>query len=86
MKSPSVVRVRVDAQGRMVIPLKLREEITTTPGEVFVRRMPDGLMLEPATTPGAVETGPDGLPILRVGRAVTNDKVLAAIDRERSER
>lgn len=86
MASPSMVRVRVDAQGRMVIPQRLRDEITTTPGEVFVRRTAEGLILSPTIAPGDVEAGPDGLPLLRLGRDVTNDEVLAAIDRERSGR
>lgn len=86
MASPSVARVRVDAQGRMVLPRRLRDEIVTTPGELVVRRTPEGLLLSPISTPGEIETGDDGLPVLRVGRLVRNDEVLDAIDRDRAAR
>ncbi|MGH9055846.1 MAG: MraZ N-terminal domain-containing protein [Acidimicrobiales bacterium] len=86
MKPPSGVRVKVDAQGRMVLPRRLREEIVDAPGEVTVRRTPDGLLLSPAESTATVSEGSDGLPLLRMGRPVTNAQVLAAIDRDRSER
>ena len=85
MESPSV-RIRVDAQGRMVLPRRLREDIVTTPGELVVRRVAEGLLLTSATTAGVVSTGTDGLPVLHLGRNVTNNEVLAALDRERVER
>lgn len=70
----------------MVLPRRLRDEIVTTPGELVVRRTPEGLLLTPVAAPGDVETGSDGLPVLRLGRPVTNDEVLDALDRERAER
>ncbi|MGH8998396.1 MAG: hypothetical protein ACRDY7_03300 [Acidimicrobiia bacterium] len=86
MESPSMVRVKVDSQGRMVLPRRLREEIVSVPGEVLIRRTADGLLLTAAEGSGMVATGDDGLPLLRVGRTVTNTEVLAAIDRERADR
>jgi hypothetical protein len=87
MKSPSgSVRVRVDAQGRMVLPSGLREEVVSTPGEVLVRRTADGLLLTAAETPGTVRVGDDGFPVLSIGRRVGNDEVLAAIEKERADR
>lgn len=70
----------------MVLPQRLRDEITTTPGEVLVRPTPDGLLITPLDADGVVSTGTDGLPVLHVGSSVSNDEVLAALDRERAER
>ena len=86
MKSPSTVRVRVDAQGRMVLPRGMREDVVSVPGEVLVRRTPEGLVVSQVPSAGEVTVGPDGFPVLRVGRRVTNDEVLDANDRERAER
>lgn len=86
MSSPSPVRVKVDAQGRMVLPRGIREELLTVPGHVLVRRTADGVLLIPAEGAGTVTDAADGLPLLRIGRAVTNEEVLAAIDRERADR
>ena len=80
------MHIRIDTQGRMVLPRHVRDEISTTPGEVLATRTPEGLLLSPVTKPGTVEDGPDGLPVIRLGRPVTNDEVLDALDRERSER
>ncbi|HET8929374.1 MAG TPA: hypothetical protein VFN21_01830 [Acidimicrobiales bacterium] len=86
MKSPSSVRVRVDAQGRMVLPRGMREDVVTPPGEVLVRRTPEGLVLSQIPSEGNAEIGSDGLPVLHLGRRVTNEEVLDALDRERAER
>lgn len=43
-------------------------------------------MISQVTTAGKVGVAADGLPVLELGRRVTNDEVLAAVDRERSER
>lgn len=85
MKSPSV-RVKVDAQGRVVLPRQLRDEILVVPGEVLIRRTPDGLLITPAEGAGYVTQASDGMPVLTLGRRVTNDAVLEAIDQERSNR
>ncbi|MGQ0776350.1 MAG: hypothetical protein ACT4NY_18310 [Pseudonocardiales bacterium] len=83
---PSVTRVKVDGHGRMVLPKWLRRHLVEVPGEVALRRTPDGVLLTPVTTAGQVDQGSDGLPVLRLGRSVSNDEVLAAIDDERSGR
>lgn len=70
----------------MVLPRRLREEIVNAPGEVLVRRTADGLLLTPAEGSGTVASAADGLPVLTIGRRVTNAEVLAAIDRERADR
>lgn len=71
----------------MVLPKWLRlQHRLDAPGEVDVRPSPDGLLLTPVADAGRVEVAPDGLPVLRLGRAVTNEEVLAAIDDERSTR
>lgn len=81
-----MARVRVDAQGRMVLPRQFREEVVSTPGELWVRRTVEGLLLTPTTKAGVLSTGADGLPVLHLGRRVTNDEVLDALDRERAGR
>lgn len=87
MRSPfPTVRVKVDAQGRMVLPKWLRDQLVTSPGEVMVRPTADGVLLTPLDLGAQVETGSDGLPVLRLGRPVSNDEVLAAIDEDRSSR
>jgi bifunctional DNA-binding transcriptional regulator/antitoxin component of YhaV-PrlF toxin-antitoxin module len=87
MYSPPLgVRVRVDRQGRLVLPQSLRREIVVVPGEVMLRRTADGVLLTPVAPAGGVEQGPDGLPVLKVGRRVSNDEVIDAIGRERSGR
>ncbi|MDA8391327.1 MAG: hypothetical protein M0Z87_00720 [Actinomycetota bacterium] len=70
----------------MVLPRRLREEIVTTPGELVVRRVAEGLLLTSTTTAGVLSTGPDGLPVLHLGRRVTNNEILDALDHERAER
>ncbi|MCU0261629.1 MAG: hypothetical protein MUE78_11470 [Ilumatobacteraceae bacterium] len=86
MASPSGVRIRIDRQGRMVIPAALRDEITTTPGDVIVHRTAAGLLITAAPQEGEVAMAPDGLPLLEIDRMVSNADVLAAIDHERSSR
>jgi bifunctional DNA-binding transcriptional regulator/antitoxin component of YhaV-PrlF toxin-antitoxin module len=85
MNSPST-RVKVDGQGRMVLPKWLRQEIVATPGEVMLRRTPDGVLLVPVPTGGEVLQAADGLPMLTLSRPVSNDHVIAAIAHERADR
>ena len=70
----------------MVLPRGVRDDLVRVPGEVLLRRTPDGWLLTSADSEGSVTVGSDGLPVLSVGRPVTNAEVLAAIDRERTER
>lgn len=87
MASPSgSLRVRVDKQGRLVLPQQLREGLVDVPGEVLLLRTPDGLLVTPATGTGTVRIAEDGLPVLDLDRVVTNAEVLAALDAERTHR
>ncbi len=86
MSSPSTVRVRIDRQGRLVLPQHLREGLVDVPGELLLRRTADGLLLSPLTGHGSVRIAPDGLPVLQLDRPVNNAEVLAAIDGERQSR
>ncbi|MGQ0850113.1 MAG: hypothetical protein ACT4OP_13580 [Actinomycetota bacterium] len=86
MASPSTVRVKVDGQGRMVLPRSIRDELVDPPGEVLLRKTPDGLLLLPVEQPGTVVIAEDGLPKLNVGRPVNQEELSASIDRERAER
>ncbi len=87
MASPSnEVRVRVDRQGRLVLPHAFRSGVVDAPGEVVLTRTADGLLLRSTTAVGTVTTAKDGLPVLALDVTVTNAEVLAAIAAERSER
>lgn len=66
-------------------PRHLRSVLGTVPGTVRASRVDGGRLIEQAVT-GEVIEDDDGLPILLLGRPVTNDEVLTAIDAERSER
>lgn len=84
--SPLTVTVHVDKQGRLVLPQRLREELVEVPGEVLLERTAEGVLLRSLHAPTHVRQADDGLPVLDLGRSVTNDEVLAAIDRERGGR
>lgn len=68
-----------------MIPRHLRSVLGTVPGTVRASRVDGGLLIEQSPT-GEVIEDDDGLPVLVLGRPVTNDEVLVAIDAERSER
>ena len=70
----------------MVLPKWLRRELGADPGEVELRRTSDGVLVSAVTPPAVVATADDGLPVMRLGRPVGNDEVLAAIDAERRAR
>ena len=86
MATPSVARIRVDGQGRMVLPRAVRDELLRVPGEVLVRRTDDGWLMTSAESSGSITDGDDGMPILSIGRLVTTAEVLDAIGAERAER
>jgi bifunctional DNA-binding transcriptional regulator/antitoxin component of YhaV-PrlF toxin-antitoxin module len=85
MTTPSVARVRVDGQGRMVLPRAIRDDLLHVPGEVLVRRTDGGWLISAAESSGTATTGDDGLPVLSIGRPVTTAEVLDAIEQERAE-
>jgi AbrB family looped-hinge helix DNA binding protein len=79
------VQVKVDRQGRIVIPLSERERLGIAEGgmlELIPTR--EGLLLEPRT-PAQVKTVKGGLRILVLedGRTVSNEETLEAIHRVR---
>jgi AbrB family looped-hinge helix DNA binding protein len=86
MSGRSGVRVRIDRQGRMVIPATLRDVVSTTPGDVIVQRTDDGLLITAAPREAEISQASDGLPVLEFDRVVSNLDVLDAIDHERSSR
>ena len=86
MTSPSTFEVKIDAQGRMVVPRELRGEVVNVPGHVLLRRTADGILMTAAERAGTIRTASDGLPVISVGRRVSNAEVLAAIDVERADR
>jgi hypothetical protein len=69
-----------------VLPRSLRDEVVAVPGEVLLRRTADGLLMTAARPQGTVERAEDGLPVLTVGRRVSNDEVVRAIEKERADR
>lgn len=70
----------------MVLPRGLREDVVTVPGEVLLRRTAEGLLMTAADAPGTVLQADDGLPALALGRRITTEEVLAAIDGDRADR
>ncbi len=79
------VDVPIDGQGRVVIPRSLRSALGAVPGVIRARRVEGGILLEHPVD-GEVSVGDDGLPIVLLGRPISNDESLAAIDAERAER
>lgn len=86
MASPSTALVKVDRQGRLVLPLGFRQELTSTPGEVVLTQTDGGVLISAVPAQGAVSMSGDGLPVLRLGRIVSNEQVVAAVDAERGAR
>ncbi|MHB8463229.1 MAG: hypothetical protein ACYDH6_21765 [Acidimicrobiales bacterium] len=84
MASP--LRVHVDKQGRLVLPQAMRQDLVDAPGDVLLERTRDGVLLRAVHGPTSVRLAEDGLPLMELDRSVTNEEVLAAIDRERGER
>lgn len=70
----------------MVLPQWVRRDLVAAPGEVVLRRTADGVLLTPSAPAGELSRAQDGLPVLRLGRPISNDEVLAAIDEERGGR
>lgn len=75
-------RVRVDAQGRVVIPRRVRERMGIPDGgELELVETPEGVLLERPRVEAWVEIAEDGLPVIRTSgeRRITNDETVAAI-------
>jgi AbrB family looped-hinge helix DNA binding protein len=81
-------RVKVDRQGRVVIPLSERERLGIAEGGMLeLIATPEGLLLEPRS-PARVVTAADGLPLIvfEDSRTFSNEETLEAIHRERDHR
>lgn len=80
------VQVRVDRQGRVVIPLRERERLGVEEGGTLdLVATPEGVLLE-RRRPATVRIGDDGLPVVTAEGAeqVSNDESLEAIHRHRA--
>jgi AbrB family looped-hinge helix DNA binding protein len=80
--------VRIDAQGRIVVPLAQRQRLGVRGGdELALIPTPEGLILERRRA-ATVSTAPDGLPIVEFTepRPVPNDEALEAIRAQRDAR
>ena len=81
----------MDVQGRIVLPRDVRRRlgIAGHGADLELRETAEGLLLELPPTVAEVVTGDDGLPAITIEglpAPVSNDSVLAAIERERSVR
>lgn len=80
--------VRIDDQGRIVVPLAERDRLGLRDGDVLeVIRTPEGLLLEPRAEV-VVRLAADGLPVAEFvdGRTFTAEDLHAAIRAERESR
>ena len=80
--------VRIDAQGRVVVPLPERQRLGLREGDEFVLLpTPEGLLLE-RRRGASVQTAEDGLPVIdfAVSRPTANEDAVAAIRAERASR
>jgi AbrB family looped-hinge helix DNA binding protein len=79
------IQVKVDRQGRIVIPLHERERLgVATGGTLELIATPEGVLLE-RRRPAKVRIADDGLPVIRIQdlEPVSNEESLDAIHRER---
>ena len=86
-----MLRVKVDAQGRMVLPRSVRRllHIDGQVAELELEETPDGVLLEAPRPRAVVEQGDDGLPVVSIGSgpgSIRNDDVVEAIAEERAGR
>lgn len=80
--------VRIDDQGRIVVPLAERDRLGLRDGDLLeVIPTPEGLLLEPRAGV-VVRIAPDGLPVAEFadGRTFTAEDLHAAIRAERQSR
>ena len=80
--------VRIDGQGRIVVPLPERRRLGLQGGdELVLLPTPEGLLLERRRA-ATVRTAADGLPVVDFAepRRVTNEEAVAAIRAERASR
>lgn len=87
-KLMAAIRVSVDRQGRVVIPLRERERLGVAGGGTLeLIATAEGVLLE-RHRPAEVRTGDDGLPVIVIKEAesVSNEETIEAIHRERERR
>lgn len=81
-----LMKTRVDASGRVVIPVEIRRRLGLFEGggEVDLVDTPDGVVIRSSTAPVPLRDA-RGLLVVELGRQVTTAEVLAAVteDRER---
>jgi AbrB family looped-hinge helix DNA binding protein len=83
-----MLTVRIDAQGRIVVPIAERQRLGIRGGdELALVPTPEGLVLERRRA-ATVSTAPDGLPIVTFDEPlpVSNETTIAAIRAERATR
>ena len=81
------VRLKVDQQGRVVLPLRERERLGVARGGTLeLISTPEGVLLE-RHRPATVQLGGDGLPVIKLSDTdqVSNEESLDAIHREREQ-
>jgi len=79
------VQVKVDKQGRIVIPLHERERLGVADGGTLeLISTPEGVLLEPRVK-AEVRIASDGLPVASIKRrkTVTNEEALQGIHKDR---
>lgn len=86
-----MARVRVDAQGRLVLPQSLRRRfgIDGRPAELVATETADGLLIELPPNRAILSQAEDGLPEVTIeglSAPITNDSVIAGIDADRARR
>jgi AbrB family looped-hinge helix DNA binding protein len=80
------VTVKIDRQGRVVIPQGERERLGVRDGGALeLLSTPEGLLLE-QRRPATVSIAADGLPLVTIegSGTVSNDDTIAAIHRQRA--
>jgi bifunctional DNA-binding transcriptional regulator/antitoxin component of YhaV-PrlF toxin-antitoxin module len=86
-----MANVSVDRQGRLVLPLEVRRRLGLEgrAGQLRLVETADGVLLEAPPANVTVSAESDGLPLLSIeglAEPITNERVLEAIDAERSSR
>jgi len=79
------VQVRVDRQGRVVIPLRERERLgVAVGGTLELIATPEGVLLE-RRRPAEVRIAADGVPVIVIEDAepISNEESIEAIHRDR---
>lgn len=82
------LEVTIDRQGRVIIPLRERERLGLTGGEILdLVPTEEGVLLERRNR-SEIRYGADGLPVVWIegGKTISNEESLEAIHRHRERR